>query len=232
MPSRKSGTDRGRACAVNDDDLADALDHEASTRRPLARRTVVVILVSVLVVLGGVTTTVLWVQHRREAARPSPSEVEQAILGADLLTADWPVRAVAAFERDTQLTQVSRLLLTSTQVQATGPTTAVAATPPATTDWSDYLYVEDHASSLGDALVAPAAAELFELSEVNAAAIAPLAANAPGLTEISSPTAVQVVVARDPVTAGDPVRIQVFVTAPGATGLVTADATGRVLASE
>lgn len=217
---------------MNDEDLADALDHEASTRRPLTRRAAIALLASILIVLLAGTATVLWVQHRREDARPSPSEVEQAILGADLLTADWPVKAVTAFERDTRLTQVSRLLLTSTQIQATGPTTAVSATPAATTDWSDYVYVEDHASSLGDALVAPSEDELFALADINASALSTLTARAPGLTKISSPSAIQVVVARDPVTEGNPVRIQVFVTGTGISGLITADATGRILATE
>lgn len=217
---------------MNDDDLADALDHEARTRRPMSRRAKLTVLISVIVLVAVSVGALLWQQHRKAADRPSTAEVEKAILGADLLTDDWPVKAVAAFKRDTKLTQVSRILLTPTQVQATGPTTDVAASQPATTKWSDYVYVEDRASSLGDALVAPKASDLFNTADINAAAIAPLVAQAPSLTKIPQPISLQVVVARDPATENMPVRIQVFVTGSTTTGLVTADASGKILRTE
>jgi len=246
---------------THDDDLADALDEEArrqEDRRRAAlgpedaeraergrpRRWWPVYTVGMVLLVAAVVVVLVWPRGdvpgsvpdggpgtTQHGAGSSGGDVGSSgssdIDGADLLTDPWPAKAVAALSRDTGLTEASRLLLTRTQVQATGPASAAST---GTTSWSDYVYVEDTAVDLGDALVAPKDDELFPLDGFDAGTIPGLVTKA--LSGSGDATSVYVLVARDTVSDGSPVRIQVYVTGKDETHLLTADAHGTVLSED
>jgi len=244
----------------HDDDLADALDEEAREQeerrrapastedagrleRSTGRRWWPVYVVGMVLLVAAVVVVLVWprgdvpgtapdgghgsAQHGDGTSGDVGSSGSSDIDGADLLTDPWPSKAVAALERDTGLSKASRLLLTRTQVQATGPASAKST---GTTSWSDYVYVEDTAVDLGDALVAPKDDELFPLDGFDATTIPGLVTQA--LKGSGDATSVYVLVARDTVTDGAPVRIQVYVTSKDTTHLLTADAHGTVLSRD
>lgn len=214
-----------------DDYLAEALEAETAPSSVTTARNwwllLGVVAVCAAVVIGFI---VFW----PSAEKPSPPASQNtaspgnsteppaggpAIPGADLLTGTWPQQSAKAFNRDLKVTRVSRVLMTSNQIQATG------AVPGADHIWSDLIYIEDKAIDAGSALIAPQPAELFDLKDVALGEVPRLVASAQAAA--SQPiTDTLVMIARDAVSPGDPVHIQVFVTGAGKRSLLTASAAG------
>ncbi|WP_142112396.1 hypothetical protein [Rarobacter incanus] len=134
-------------------------------------------------------------------ATPSAAATSQATLDPGLMASPWPQRALDALHTEHGITALSRLLLTSTQIQATGKAADGA--------WQDYVYVEDTAVSLGDPLTAPTSASAFALADVSGGQIGRAVADVMG--DSPRPVAItQVVVQRDTVAQGNPITIEVY----------------------
>ncbi|SNS94185.1 hypothetical protein SAMN06309944_1460 [Micrococcales bacterium KH10] len=165
---------------------------------------------------------IVWLWPRGSGQPRDPASQDPASLSLGLLAVPGPSDALAAFASDLGITEVSRLLLTPEQIQATGRTAEDDAA------WQDMLFVEERAIELGDALLDPAESEAFELATVDGRVLSDLIAQTlSGAGDDARIT--QVLVRRDPLASGNPVLVEVYWQDASGLHVTRADLDGTVI---
>lgn len=168
------------------------------------------------VAAGLIAGLLVWSPWGKDADSAAPgagapvAESQQDPLG--LMASPWPENALTALKDEHSVVVLTRLLLTGTQIQATGaaePVEAAASEDDESWAWQDFVYVDDTAIVLGDPLLEVDEAAMFDIDDVAGAAIGravtEAAAGGEGNTEIT-----QAIVERDTVDEDHPVVIEVY----------------------